>query len=92
MLRLRSLFSHNGSVVNYQFPKKRIALGPRSNSEYHPVIAARRDTTEKSILNVDYWPLAEHLKFLKQDTQTAASGKSYRSLEVATPDPDLPLR
>jgi len=29
-------------VVNYQFPKKRIALGPRSNLEYHQVIRARR--------------------------------------------------
>ena len=59
MSRRRSLLSHDGSVINYRFPKKRIAVGPRSNSEYHPVVEARRNTTEISILNVGCWPRAE---------------------------------
>ena len=57
MSRLRSLFSIDGSVVNYHIPKNPIALAPRSDSEYHPVVEARRDITEMGILSVGFWPI-----------------------------------
>ena len=57
MSHLRSLFYLDGSVVNYRIPKNPIALGPRSDSGYHPVVEARRDITKMGILRVGFWPI-----------------------------------